>query len=463
MKKNIQKIVEKALLELKDRENWEDFEMPKIEVAYAKDEKFGDYSTNIAMILAGKFRKAPMEIAENIKDEISKIQNADLEKVEVVSPGYINFTLANGYFGELLKKINKEKENFGNSPKESGEKYLVEFVSCNPTGPIHLGNGRGGPIGDILANVLEKTGAKVEREFYINDFGNQINVLGHSILKDQEAQYRGDYIDELSDDLDKSLDDPMRIGNWGANKILEKFIKPTAEKSGIVFDNWFSEKKLHDEGKVEEIIDRLKSQNLVYEKDNALWYKSTEFGDDKDRVMKKSDGKYTYLAVDFAYHKDKLERGFNKLIDIMGADHFKETEVVKNFVEKILGAENKISYILSQIVRVLKDGKEIKMSKRKGVYFALDDLIDEVGKDAVRFIFASYAPSSHINFDMNLAKEKSEKNPVYYVQYAHARIASILEKASVISHQSSAELNLLTDEKELSLMRELAKFPELVE
>jgi arginyl-tRNA synthetase len=323
-----------------------------------------------------------------------------------------------------------------------------------------LGNGRGGPIGDVLSNILKKSGFQVEREFYINDFGNQVNILGHSILDDKEAQYKGDYIDNLRQEADISIKDSMKIGNWAANIILERFIKPTVANAGINFNNWFSEKKLHDEHKVEKVIEELKEKGLTYEKDGALWYKSTTFGDDKDRVLKKSDGNFTYLAVDFAYHKDKLERGFDKLINIMGADHFKEAEVVKNFVEEYLEAKEKVEYILSQIVRVIRNGREIKMSKRKGVYFALDDLIAEVGKDPVRFIFTSYAPSSHINFDIDLAKERSEKNPVYYVQYAHARICSILEKAKNFSKE--ANLELLRHKKEWSLIRELNKFPELV-
>lgn len=463
MKKEIRKIIESAIEKLQSEKIWPDFDMPEIVVESPKEEKFGDYTSNIAMVLSKILKKNPMEVAESIKNKVESIKPAEIEKIEIVKPGYINFYLSEKYFHDLIQKINSEEKDFGNSDLGKKQKVLLEFISCNPTGPIHLGNARGGPIGDVLANVLEKNGYDVMREFYVNDFGNQVEVLGHSVLKDAEAQYRGGYIDDLVGKKDEKMTDPMTVGVWAAGMILEELIKPTCEKSGIKFDNWFSEKSLHEEGKIEEVLTLLGEKKLTYEKEDALWYKSTEFGDDKDRVLVKSNKKKTYLTSDFAYHKNKIERGFERIIDIMGADHFKETEVVKAFVEKVLGYEGQINYILSQMVRVVKNGEEVKMSKRKGVYFALDDLIDEVGADAVRFIFASYAPSSHINFDMDLAKERSEKNPVFYVQYAYARIASIKNKAESITQKEDPDFSLLKHEKELSLLKELDKFPELVE
>jgi len=470
MKEYIRNLLEKAMAGLKTQENWGDFDFPGIEVDYPKNEAFGDYTTNVAMVLAKLVKKNPMEIAESVKNEIQKTENEKIEKIEVAVPGHINFYLSKEYLQGIVAKINAEKENFGNSEMGKSKKIQVEFISCNPTGPVHLGNGRGGPIGDALSNVLQKTGHKVTREFYVNDFGNQVEILGHSILGDELKQYRGDYIDELAKKRDSQINDPMKIGNWAANVILDEFIKPTCEKAGVHFDVWFSEKNLHGNNEVKSIITFLEDRGLIYEKDGAVWYKSTDLGDDKDRVLKKTDGKTTYLANDLAYHKNKVERGFDKIINIQGADHHKEAEVVKNFVEKVLGEEGKIDYILSQIVRIIKDGQEVKMSKRKGVYFALDDLIDEVGRDAVRFIFTSYAPTSHINFDINLAKERSEKNPVFYVQYAHARISSILRKSQfpnpnfqTQNSKDKADLSLLTQEKELALIKKLNKFPELIE
>lgn len=467
MKKEIEKNIQKALLELFD------LEQVDFAVDCPKEESFGDYSTNVAMILAGRLKKSPMEIAKNVVDvlnvEIVKNEKNNIAKIEVLSPGYINFYLLPEYFQNKVKEINSQKENFGDNNIGGNKKVLIEFVSANPTGPIHLGNARGGPLGDAIANVLKKSGHQVEKEYYVNDFGNQVLMLGHSILKDEEAQYRGEYVDDLAKEKEDILTDPMEVGNWGANVILDRFIKPTCGKLGIDFDNWFSEKSLHTSGKVDEIVQKLKDNDLVYEKDGAVWFKSTQFGDDKDRVLIKSDGFKTYSATDFAYHKNKIERGFDKLINIQGADHHKQAAVVKSFVENFLNENGKLDLIMTQIVRVIKDGVEVKMSKRKGIYFALDDLLEEVGKDAVRFIFTSYAPTSHINFDLNLALERSEKNPVFYVQYAHARICSILGKAEEVEddgrskNEKEVNLSLLTHKKEISLMRELDGFPQLIE
>lgn len=461
MKDEIKKAVEKAVLDLKRAENWPEFAVPEIEVDCPKEEIFGDYTTNIAMILARILKENPIEIAQELAEKIS---HESIEKVEIVAPGYINFTLDKKYLEKKIEEINKLGKKYGNSESGRGEKVLVEFISANPTGPIHLGNGRGGPLGDTLARVLEKAGYKTEREYYINDWGHQIEILGHSVLKDEKAQYRGDYIDDLAQKREKSLQDPMEIGNWAAHEMVNKFIKPTCKKLGIHFDCWFHEEDLHKSGKADDVIRMLKEKELAYEKEGALWYKSAEFGDDKDRVLIKSDGQKSYIATDFAYHKDKLERGFSKLINIQGADHHKEAQVIKKFVEKVLDENIKMDYILTQIVKVIKDGQEIKMSKRAGVYFALDDLIEEVGADAVRFIFLSYTPQSHINFDINLAKEQSEKNPVYYVQYAHARISSIIRKAKDLHFKfEKGEAVSLSHEKELILARELNNFPEILE
>jgi len=465
MRKELEIIIKKAIEEVFGQEAG--FEMPKIVVDYPKNEAFGDYTTNAAMVLARMLKKNPMEIANAIKSQVTSHKSQEFGEIEVARPGYINFYLSVEYLQKKVEEINELGGKFGDSEIGENKKVLIEFVSANPTGPIHLGNARGGPIGDALANVLEKTGHNVSREFYVNDFGNQVLMLGHSILKDEQAQYKGDYVDELAKEIPTDKKDPMEIGNWGAGEILEKFIKPTCKKMGVDFDSWFSEKSLHINGKVDEIIEKLKEKDLVYEKEGAVWFRSMEFGDDKDRVLVKSNGFKTYSATDFAYHNNKIERGFDKMINIQGADHHKQAEVVKSFVENFLGEKGKLDLIMTQIVRVIKDGEEVKMSKRKGVYFALDDLIDEVGKDAVRFIFSSYAPTSHINFDINVATERSEKNPVFYVQYAHARIFSILSKAEnygISNFQFPiSNLSILTHEKELSLIRELNKFPELVE
>ena len=507
MKEAIRKLIKNAIENLQKEGKFPDFKIPEIKIDYPGDKKFGDYSSNIAMILASITKENPMKIAEEIAGLLNKYirepspltsaspagrplpegegDEGGIKKIKVVKPGYINFYLSEKYLQDLVNVINKRGNKYGNNKTGENKKVLIEFISSNPTGPIHLGNGRGGPLGDTLANVLEKSGYQAKREFFVNDFGNQVEVLGSSVLKDKNAQYKGEYIDKLGKKLKgaknlKSKTDAKKVGAWAAGVILKEIIRPTCEKLGIKFDNWFSEKSLHKKGLVDEIIKLLEKKNLVYEKNGALWYKSMEFGDDKDRVLIRSSGDSTYIAADFAYHKDKIARGFDKLINIQGADHHKEAEIVKNFVEKILNKKGGIDYILSQFVRIIKDGQEIKMSKRKGVYFAMDDLIKEAGTDAVRFIFLSYAPNTHINFDINLAKERSEKNPVYYVQYACARIASILHKTQSVKrgtqknppltpplekgeNNQNSKLSLLVHKKELDLMRELNKFPELVE
>jgi arginyl-tRNA synthetase len=297
----------------------------------------------------------------------------------------------------------------------------------------------------------------------VNDAGNQVEILGHSILGDSEAQYSGGYIEELRKKI--SENDPRKAGEAGLKIIIDEIIKPSMEKFGVKFDNYFSEKELQESGKVDEAIKLLKEKNLIYEKEGATWFKSTQFGDDKDRVVIKSDGQKTYFASDIAYHKEKIERGFDKLIDVWGADHHGEVKRTKGAL-KALGYEDRLDVILTQFVRVLKDGQEMKMSKRAGTYVSVDDLIDEVGKDATRFFFLMHSTDTHMTFDLDLAKERSEKNPVYYVQYAHARIASILEKVSLLRSNLSEpplRFDLSFHVKERALIFELLKFPDLVE
>lgn len=438
-----------------------DFDASIVEVGYPPDEKLGDLSSNAALLLAARLKKNPMEIARMIADCFSC---SDIDSVTVVPPGYINFFVKTSSWQKVLAHILEKRASYGNSDLGREKKVMVEFISSNPTGPIHLGNARGGPAGDTLANVLEKAGYQVSREFYVNDFGNQVMILGHSVLGDAEAQYSGSYIQDLNRELPENMTDAFEVGRWAARKILDDFLLPACDRAGIRYDRWFSEASLHEDGSVSAMLSLLRNRGLAYGKDEAVWFRSTEFGDDKDRVLVKSDGKNTYLLADFAYHKNKIDRGYDKLITFLGADHHSEAIVMKNFVSKVLNRSCVLDIVLTQMVRVMKDGEEVKMSKRKGTYYALDDLIEEVGRDAVRFIFVSYASVSHIQFNINAAIEQSEKNPVYYVQYAHARMCSVLRKASEAGLAiSEKNLDLLTHEKELTLLRELEKFPELVE
>lgn len=464
MKKEIEKILVKVLKELA-KEKKLVFERFQLKIDYPSAEIFGDYTTNVAMIIAQKTKKSPMEIAENLKFSLNDFLKLNFkenifEKIEIARPGYINFFLSKKYLQNKIQEINKLNEKFGNSEIGKGEKIHLDFVSANPTGPVTLGNGRGGIFGDVFSNILEKAGYKPWKEYYVNDFGNQIKILGHSILKDSEAQYKGDYIDTLSKRIEKN--DPFEVGQEGAKIILEEIIKPSMKKMGIHFDEYFSEKSLHESGEVEKIFEEFFQKKFFYEKNGAVWFQAKKFGDEKDRVVKKTTGEVTYFGGDIAYHKNKFERGFSKAIDIWGADHHGDIKRVLGAVNA-LGYEGKLKIIINQLMRVQKDGKEFRMSKRKGTYISIDDLLEEVGKDAVRFFFLMYDKKTHMTFDLDLAKEKSEKNPVFYVQYAHARICSILKKATDLNFKEKENLNLLNHKKELSLIQELNKFPELIE
>lgn len=456
MKQEIQKVIFDTVKSL----GW-DVALDDILIEYPPSSDMGDYTTNVAFGLAKKLKKSPHEIAERLAEAVADDR---IDRAAAAGAGYVNIYLKTETLQNTVREIVKKGEEWGDSHVGKGKKVLLEFISSNPTGPIHLGNARGGPLGDTLASVLEKVGYEVEREFYVNDYGNQVEILGHSVLGDEEKQYSGEYIEKLALERSESLTDPRDVGMWAAGKILKEHIRPTCEKLGITFSQLISEKSLHNSGAVEEMLKFLQKKDLVFERGGALWYRSTKFGDDKDRVLKKSDGKATYRLADFAYHKDKLNRGFDRLITILGADHHSEALEMKRFIEDVLGKAGAYETILTQFVRVMKNGKEVKMSKRKGTYLALDDLLEEVGKDAVRFGFVSYASSSHINFDIDLALDRSEKNPVFYVQYAHARIASILRKAREEDMSLSTDaVKALTHPKERELIRKLMRFGDLIE
>jgi arginyl-tRNA synthetase len=471
MKSEIQKLIQNAIKSVFGI----DFELEKIKVDYPP-EGMGEYSTNVAMMFAKEVGKNPMEAAEELKNSISRNRVSQeetrfpsFEKIEVAKPGFLNFYLASTVVQYTVQKINQEKGGFGNSKIGAGKKIHLDFVSANPTGPVHIGNARGGPLGDTLANVFEKCGYEAYREYYVNDAGNQVEILGHSILGDEQAQYGGDYVESIKHKVSSiESGDARKIGEDAVKIVVGEIIKPSMEKFGIKFDNYFSEKDLQESGKVDETISLLKEKDYILESEGAQWFKSTEFGDDKDRVVVKSDGQKTYFGNDIAYHKNKIERGFDRLIDIWGADHHGEVARTRGALEA-LGYKDRLEIILTQFVRVLKGGKEMKMSKRAGTYVSVDDLIDEVGQDATRFFFLMHSADTHMNFDLDLAKERSEKNPVYYVQYAHARISSILRKAgesirgeTSVKSDLRSHLELPMHPKERVLVFELLKFPDLV-
>ncbi len=456
-------MVKKAVQELK-KEKKAEFKLPEIEIEYSKNIIFGDYTTNIAMILAKSLKENPLIIAHKIIQLLG--EKKFLAKVEAVAPGYINFHLAEKYLQTKLEEIYIQDKKFGDSTIGIGKKVNNEFISANPTGPLHLGNGRGGFYGDVIGRILTKAGYLVTNEYYVNDAGEQIIKLGHSVLKDQKAVYQGEYIDELHRKF--SLEKEAKtIGQKSAQEILEKTIKKVVqEQMNIKIDSWVSEVAIQKEHYIEKALDIFQKKNLIYQKEGATWLRTTKFGDDKDRVLIKKNGQKTYFASDCGYLLSKKERGFDKLIEIWGADHHGYMARFQS-AARALDFLGELKFIIVQLVRLVKEGKEVRMSKRAGNVVYIDELINEVGQDVTRFFFLMYSPNTHMDFDLGLAKEKSQKNPVFYVQYAHARISSILRK-NKLDLQSSlgskkVNLSLLNHPKELELMRELNKFPELIE
>jgi arginyl-tRNA synthetase len=407
-----------------------------IEIFIPDNEKFGHYSTNVALRLAKTEKRNPMGIASRIKQEIRNSKFFD--KVEVAAPGFINFWLTPKIFQDEIKEILKKKDKYGVLPFQQslGKKINIEFISANPTGPLTIGNGRGGFGGDVLANILEKIGYNVTREYYINDRGKQIENLKKGLYEGEKRT---------------------------VFQIQKENQKVIVKKLKIKFDVWFSEKSLYKNKEVDAILNFLKKKKLTYEKDGALWFKSTKFGDDKDRVLIKADGEKTYFASDVAYLKNKFEREFDKIIIFLGADHHGYIKRMEAAAAALGYQKEKLFFIIVQLVRLLKNGKETKMSKREGSYITINELINEVGLGAARFFFLMSSPETHMNFDLALAKEKSLKNPVYYVQYAAVRCQNILKKSETRSTKSETNFELLNTLEDINLMRILARFPEIIE
>lgn len=471
IREEIKKIIFQALdaLEIKN--------ISEIKIEHPENEKFGDYSTNVAMHLSSRAKMKPIELAEIIKGYLeSGISNKELiDKIEIVKPGFINFYLSPSLLIQEVNKILKQKNKFGDLKIGKGRKVQVEFISANPTGPLTVGNGRGGFTGDVLANILCKAGYEVEKEYYWNDAKTSTQVVGlGKSVKGEEQVYAGEYIKELPAKIEKEYKKDINdlsveeVGGYAVG-VLKKDIQNIIEnKLQIKFDNWFSEQSLYDAKKEKKALNQMKKLGLIYKKDNAVWFKASEYGDTEDRVLVRSDGTPTYFLPDIAYHLDKFERGFDQVINIWGADHGGYVARLKGAMDA-LGYQGKLEILIAQLVRLMKGGKEMKMSKRAGTFVTLEELVDEVGLDAARFFFLMYSLNTHMDFNIDLAKEKSENNPVYYVQYAHARISSILRKAEKedikyqISSIKGVDLNRLNDETELNLIKELIKFPELVE
>lgn len=446
----------------------------EIEVTKSKDKQNGDYSTNIAMKLAKVIRKNPLEIAADLA---SKIENENILKIEVKAPGFINFFVKKDYLLDNINKVLIEKENYGCNKIGKGKKVNIEFVSANPTGILHLGNARGGAYGDSLARILQFSGYEVTKEYYINDAGVQIDNLGLSILtrykeicgipcnmpengyfgKEVIAIAEKIYVEHQDTYLEKDLE---YFKELGTQEMLSQIFKDL-EEYRIVYDVLTSEKKIRKEYNLNELINTLDKNGYIYKKDGATWFKCSQLFDDKDHVLIKEDGSMTYLVPDIAYHYDKYKRGYDKIIDILGTDHHGYVARLKSSVKALGNEEEKLEVKLLQLVRLVEDGEIVKMSKRTGKSVTLKELIDEVGVNAARYYFSKYSLDTQMDFDLNLAKSKSNENPVYYVSYAYARICSILkEKESDVLVQKYVALN---DDASYNVLEKVYEFPEVVE
>ena len=455
----------------------------KAELEIPKDKSHGDLSTNIAMRASRYAKVSPLELATLVKIKldvmVSDLDGA-IDRVEVKAPGFINFFLAKDFLCKVLLQIKREKNNFGRSGVGRGIKLQVEFVSANPTGPLTIAHGRQAAIGDSLANILEFLGYSVTREYYLNDEGTQMNILGNSIRVRYcelfgpaepfpQDGYKGSYVTDIAKEFRKKYGkkylkttDIKVFREFGLRWILND-IKKDLKDFGVKFDVWYSQKALRRSGKVKKTIAFLKEKGYIYEQENAVWFKSTAFGDDKDRVVIKSDGSLTYLAPDIAYHLEKFRRGFRKITDIWGPDHHGYVPRMKAAIRAMGFPEESLTILIVQLATLYRAGQAVSMSTRAGEFISLREVMDEVGKDVSRFAFLMRRISSHLDFDLDLVKKESSENPVYYIQYAHARIWSILEY-SARAHIVTAKFDskLLKETEELELLRALRQFPLIV-
>ena len=483
MKDLLRQQIAKALQACFDNKTLHSGEIPEIQVEVPGNPEHGDFATNLAMIMARTEKKAPRQIAEALVATLG--ESPLLDKVDIAGPGFINFTLAPVCWYEVLDDITARGAEYGISGAGQGQKVQVEFVSANPTGPLHIGHGRGAAVGDAVASILKAAGFDVQREYYVNDAGNQVATLGRSIwlrlrelhgdeISFPEDGYQGDYIRELAASLrDENPDvikreeaDAIKLCSaYGVSKVLE-WIAVDLEAFGITFDNWFSEQSLYDRDMVTTELAKLAQKGLSYEQEDALWLRTTDFGDDKDRVLIKSDGSPTYFASDVAYHMEKFDRGFERVIDVWGADHHGYVPRMKAVVAGLGRPPEALQVLLIQMVNLLRDGQPYAMGKRSGNFITLRDVVDEVGKDACRFFFLMRRSDSQLDFDLELAKRQSNDNPVYYVQYAHARVCSInrtaTEQGVDLQGHGTADLACLTLAEELALAKQLARYPETV-
>ncbi len=485
MKEKLNSLLKNTISYCIEQELLKETELPGYVIEMPNNKDHGHLATNLPMTLASSQKRAPRDIAKIIVDNF-KDPEGFLEKIEIAGPGFINFTISSREWLMLLKSIIELDEKYGSASEKKDESVLVEFVSANPTGPLHLGHGRGAALGDSICRILEFRGYDVVREFYINDAGVQIRLLGESIyaryLQMQnpdhpfpENGYHGDYIQDLAKEISalkdlSAMNEESAVSicsEIGKEKMLQE-IKNDLEQFRVKFDVWFNETELFEKGLVNKALDEMKEKEELYEKDGALWIKTEAYGDDKDRVIKKQDGQYTYFASDISYHLDKHKRGFTRALNIWGADHHGYINRVKSALMANGIDREWLSVLLIQLVKLFKDGEEIRMSKRAGQYVTMKDLLEEVDVDAARFVFLTKTHDSALDFDIDMVKKADSDNPVYYVQYAHARICSIFRKAESEGVDTSLNLDekdlaLLTLDEEIDLIRYIEGFSELLD
>jgi arginyl-tRNA synthetase len=486
----VQEMVATALLgaldEAKKKGQLKTEAWPALTLDAPKRPEWGDLASTVAMSLASSEQRAPHDIAQIIVENLPRREQL-FERVEIVRPGFLNLTVKPALWQEVLKEIESQGAAYGKTDLGRGRRVLVEYVSANPTGPLHVGHGRGAAVGQAVARLLDAVGYEVAGEYYINDAGRQMKLLGASVyaryreLSEQPVEfpedgYHGVYITAVAERIKQQLGDTVKdlapaeleeqCRMFAYREMLAE-IREDLNSFGIEFQSWFSEASLLESKAVEQVLDELKSRGLLFEQEGAWWFRSTAFGDEKDRVVKKQDGEYTYLASDIAYHRDKLRRGYDLLIDVWGADHHGYIPRMQAVVQAYGHPKERLHVVLVQLVKLLRAGVEVKMSKRTGSFVTMREVIDEVGADAAKFFFLMRDSRTHLDFDLDLAKQRSADNPVYYVQYAHARISSLWRVAGArgidCPPAADADLSVLTDPDELGLIRKLSAYPDILQ
>ncbi len=481
IRSKLKQLVDKCFNQGVEQNLWSDAAAGLYNVETPRHDGQGDFATNFAMVLAGKEKRNPREIAGQLV-ALLEADDTLLDKVEIAGPGFVNLFLKPAVWSTVLAPIDEQRQQFGLTNIGNSKKVMVEFVSANPTGPLSVGHARNGILGDTIARLLDATGFDVTREYYFNDAGRQMRVLGGSLqaryleLLGEENQfpedgYQGEYLYEIAREMiedagDEFKDKDLDFFRKRAQDAIFADIDATLKRIGITFDSYYNEHTLYEEGLIDDVVKELRAKDLVYEKDDATWFKSTEFGQEKDRVIIKSSGEPTYRLPDIAYHREKYRRGFDWMIDIFGSDHIATVPDVMSGIEALGLDTSKVQVILHQFVTLMRDGKQVKMSTRKATFVTVDELVDEVGVDALRFFFLMRKPDSQLEFDLELAKAQSQENPVYYVQYGYARLCSIermaAEKEVALPELSATDLTCLQEKEEYQLLKTLAEYPNLV-